>query len=481
VNRFWIVGPCARSRTLQRLWVTAALLILFSVCAFAQTPGNHTIHGTVVDASGRPVDGASVVLQPDGSLHPLETRTDASGAFAFTPASASSYRLSATKAALHSRWTRIDAASFPADETVHLTLDPGSPAQAQAIKFSDQPNFSVAGVTDWTAVGGHGSDTTLRTSEELARETAALKSAAATGDATAEPMSADAAQARERLQALIAHGENAGLHRQLAELDEKSGDPLAAVHEYEQAVRLDPSEQNYFAWGSELLLHRAVWQAVDVFKSGNRLHPGSPRLLTALGSALFAGDLFADAAASLCAASDLQPAEDAPYTFMGRVAIAAPAPLPCVETRLARFAQQQPGNAMANYFYAMALRKRQEQAADPVAVEQVRMLLKQAVAADPHYAEAYLQLGILAAAQHRSEEAIQYYAKAIEADPQCSEAHYRLGVTYDRNGAPGKARQEFRLHEEIDSAQAAAVERQRREVKQFLVVLQGQPVPTAAH
>ena len=68
--------------------------------------------------------------------------------------------------------------------------------------------------------------------------------------------------------------DDAALHRLLGELDEKMGDPLAAVHEDEQAVRLDPSEQNYFAWGSELLLHRAVVrQAAEVFKSGTRAYP----------------------------------------------------------------------------------------------------------------------------------------------------------------------------------------------------------------
>jgi hypothetical protein len=48
-------------------------------------------------------------------------------------------------------------------------------------------------------------------------------------------------------------------------------------------------------------------------------------------------------------------------------------------------------------------------------------------------------------------------------------------VAYDRAGEPEKARQEFQLHDQIEKLQAAAVERQRREVKQFLVVLQGQP------
>ena len=43
------------------------------------------------------------------------------------------------------------------------------------MEFFDKPNFTIAGVTDWTAVGGHGSDSALRTSEDLARETLTLK------------------------------------------------------------------------------------------------------------------------------------------------------------------------------------------------------------------------------------------------------------------------------------------------------------------
>ena len=217
------------------------------------------------------------------------------------------------------------------------------------------------------------------------------------------------------------------------------GDPLAAVHEDEQAVRLDPSEQNYFAWGSELLLHRAVWQAAEVFKNGAKAYPKSARMLAALGTALFAGALYDEAAVSLCSASDLNPADLEPYIFMGRIEMAAPEPLACVEPRLARFVQQQPGNSLANYLYAMAIWKRQEQEPDPKAMQQVETLLTKAVAIDPKCGDAYLQLGILYSSQHHPEKAIGFYAKAIEADPQLGEAHYRLGVAYDRIGLPEKA------------------------------------------
>ena len=253
------------------------------------------------------------------------------------------------------------------------------------------------------------------------------------------------------------------------------GDPLAAVHEDEQAVRLDPSEENFFAWGSELLLHRAVWEAVEVFRNGAKAHPSSARMLAALGTALFSGARYDEAAASLCSASDLNPADPEPYIFMGRIEMAAPKPLPCVEPRLARFVQQQPANALANYLYAMAIWKRQEQAPDQKARQQVESLLTKAVAIDPKCGDAYLQLGILYFSQDHPEKAIDFYTKAIEADPQLGEAHYRLGVVYDRLGMPEKATQEFQQHDEIEKLQAATVERQRREVKQFLVVLEGQP------
>ena len=80
-------------------------------------------------------------------------------------------------------------------------------------------------------------------------------------------------------------------------------------------------------------------------------------MLTALGAALFAGALYDDAAHRLCEASDLNPADPEPYTFMGKIEIAAPNPLACVSQKLERFVRLQPDNAIANYFYAMALWK----------------------------------------------------------------------------------------------------------------------------
>ena len=410
-------------------------------------------------------------------------------------------------------------------------------AAGQAMEFSDKPDFSVAAVTDWTAVGGHGSDATLRTSEDLARQTLTLKASGADKsaiearvpvDATAEaglrasltaapqsyaanhalgeyylhtaqyalavsPLMAaavlsphraedeyevalackgvgDLARAAQHVQQALALEDAAKFHRLAGEVDEALGDPLAAVQQEEHAARIDPSEENYFAWGSELLLHRAIWQAAEVFARGATLHAASARMRTGWGAALFASALDDEAAERLCEASDLNPAALDPYIFMGKLVLASAKPLPCLQPRLERFLRLRPESADATYFNAMALEK-------SVAAEdrhRIEDLLRKTTALDPKYSAAYLQMGILAFAQRRYTEAIDFYRRALIADPQQTEAHYRLGVAYDRTGEAEKAKTEFEVHDRLDREQADAVERQRRQVKQFLVVLDAQ-------
>jgi tetratricopeptide (TPR) repeat protein len=519
-----------------------------------QQPDSARIQGRIMDAAGNPVADAFVVLEQKDRLRVLKTKTNADGVFVFSALRAGAYQLSSEKSGCGISRTASLVVSEGEQQHMDLTLDASGAVQsnssAETMEFTDKPNFTVAGVTDWTAVGGHGSDSILRTSEALTRETLTLKPevsgnrvAGLPGGANAvsesesklraalagapgsfeanhklgefylhagryresipllqaafqiDPANAgnaydlalaykengDLSQAREHVKKLLALKDTADLHRLLGELDEKLGDPLAAVHEYEQAVRLDPSEQNYFEWGSELLLHRAVWQAVEVFGNGTKAYPKSARMLAALGTALFAGARYDEAALHLCDASDLNPADPEPYIFLGRIQVAAPTPLACVEPRLARFVQEQPGNSLANYFYAMAIWKRQEQPADLRALQKVEALLTKAVTIDANCSDAYLQLGVVYFSQHNFEKAIRFYTKAIEANPQLGEAHYRLGVAYDRIGEPAKAKQEFQLHDEIEKQQAAAIEQQRREVKQFLVVLQGQPTHPLAN
>lgn len=471
---------CGKLRDMLSTCVVLLILLLPAAVAQQASPkhlGGATIRGTVLSLDGKPVNEAIVSLEKKNSPGAEEAKTNAAGAFTFTSLSRGNYRLSAGKSGSRSPTIDVIASSEKDMEKVDLVLqvpglasnsDTPSASTAQAMEFADQPKFTVAGVTDWTAVGGHGSDSTLRTSESLASETATLKpESAGRGTATARGGTS------EEEKRLLADQQSADLHRSAGESDEKSGDPLSAVHEYEQAVELDSSEQNYFKWGTELLLHRAVWQAQEVFHKGVSAYPKSARMHIALGTAFFAGARYDEAALSLCTASDLNLSDPNPYIFMGKIQMAAPNPLACVEPKLARFVQQQPGSSIANYLYAMSILKHQGQLPDKQAVQQAEILLTKAVTIDSKCSDAYLQLGIISASQRHFDEAIDFYKKAIEADPQLADAHYRLGVAYDRIGQSAKAKQEFQLHDEIKQQQTDATERQRREVQQFLVVQPG--------
>lgn len=470
MRSFYAAGIC---RSLLAALGILALLFGASISAAAaqeaslRQTGAMQIQGRVIASSGSPVSDARVRMEQEGVPGGLEMMTDAAGAFAFSAPKSGKYSLIAKKSGLCGRASVVVA---PSEETKQISLVlavsgecSASPANSgdsltPTMEFADKPAFTVAGVTDWTAAGGHGSDSSLRTSEALTRETLTLKqendkysTANSAGDASAV--------------------NEADTHRRAGEDAERRGDPLTAVHEYEQAVRLEPSEQNYFEWGSELLLHRAVLQAQEVFQKGSEAYPKSARMLTALGTALFAAAHYDEAALRLCQASDLNPADPEPYIFMGKIEIAAPNPLPCVEPKLARFAESQPQNPLANYYYAMALWK--TPSAGQKSLLQVELLLTKAVTLDAKCADAYLQLGILYYSQRDFEKAIGLYTKAIEANPELADAYYRLAMAYDRTGEHEKARQEFQLHDDIKKRQAAAVERQRKEVKQFLVG--GQP------
>ena len=471
------------------------------------------VAGIVRNSAGEAVAGASVFLEEKEHLGPVETKTKADGTFVFSLERSGMYTVRAEKAGLRGGVT--DALVVSAGEKKHVELvletlgpdhlapsgaSPSSRSSSGAMEFQDEPNFTVAGVTDWSNVGLHGSDTRARTSEALAKETVALKSggpgetasgapkAGTTGrDANAPDPYAlalaykakgDFAHAREEVRKTLANTDNAEGHRLLGDLDERLGDPLEAVREYEHAARLDPSEQNYFEWGTELLLHKAVRPAVEVFTKGSSAHPDSARMLAGLGAALYASGSYDDAALQLCAASDLNPADTAPYFFLGEMEKAAPAPLPCSEQKLARFAHDQPENALANYYYAMTLWKRNRGSENLAGLQQPEALLKKAVTLDPKLGEAYMQLGILYSARGAFEQAIQAYKKAIEASPDLGEAHYRLSLAYKRMGEDAKAHEEFQAYEQAEKTETAAIERQRRELRQFLIILKDQPATT---
>jgi tetratricopeptide (TPR) repeat protein len=196
-------------------------------------------------------------------------------------------------------------------------------------------------------------------------------------------------------------------------------------------------------------------------------------MLAGLGAAVYASGLYPQAAEQLCAASDLKPDDSTPYLFLGKMVEAYAQPLPCSLEKLARFSHNHPENAFASYYYAVALRK--GSAASGTSASQVESLLKKSIVIDPNFAKAYLQLGIVYSATGETAKSIGAYQKSVNADPRLAEAHFRLGQTYKKLGESSKAAQEFQSYEQIQKQEAANIEKQRREIQQFVVVFKDQP------
>jgi cytochrome c-type biogenesis protein CcmH/NrfG len=124
------------------------------------------------------------------------------------------------------------------------------------MEFADKPNFTVAGVTDWTAVGGHGSDATLRTSEALARETLALKPQAAPASQTPAPSESES---ESKLRAALAGAPGSfEANHQLGEFYLHAGNYRESVPLLQAAYQIDPANR-----GNEYDLARAYQETGD--------------------------------------------------------------------------------------------------------------------------------------------------------------------------------------------------------------------------
>ena len=489
------------------------------------------VEGVVCDPGKRPLGDVRVSLDDQVQGRTQATQTDAAGHFRFGGVAASTFILRTRKPG-YLDWSEGPFAVGRGEtKTLSFQLVEESPAPpgknaAQGMEYSDEPHFTVAGVTDPSNVGGHGSNVTLPTKEALARETAALGASAsrpmdsttaneiagelpkvAAGDfaanlkagrelllagrakqaiayfeqavklkpvdygaayslALAFRKSGDAKRADQAVQTLLARGERAELHALLADVRESEGQPVEAVKEYQRAAEMEPSEENLFAWGAELLLHHADAPASEVFAKGHRLYPKSVRILVGLGSAAYGQDLNEQAARWLLEAIELQPSDERPYLFLGKVQeVAKSEPQEWVGV-FRRFVELQRKDAWAHYYYAVALEKQRRGERDFAERETE---LQKAIAIDPRFGDAYLKLGLLDEEKGELAKAVASLQMAVEYTALPDEAHLRLAQVYRRMGEVEKARSESELYEEIAKKKKDNMERERRELGEFVV------------
>jgi tetratricopeptide (TPR) repeat protein len=452
--------------------VYAALTLLSVVATYSQSKNSEAsaiVTGTVCDSENHPVGNATVSLESEDHAHKFTFQSDADGRYRFEAVPSGSYELRAIKSdygvakdgpfVIRNAENKSVELRLPVEETGANGTD-----KTAAVKFSDEIHFNVAGVSDPSNLGGHGSDTVLRTKETLAKETVSLNREGATQPNNNSDPAEDVAN----------------MHVRLAEAAESDGRPLDAVHEYQQAAELQPNEMRLFAWGADLLLHRAFEPAIEVFTKGHRLYPGSVRMLLGLSVATYDQGAMEQGKKLLVEACDLNPVDPNPYLFLGKLQEAEKIEPPGWAEKFARFVRLHPENALAHYYYAVALGK-QGPGSEKLAVTESE--LKRAIQIDPRLGSAYVELGILYSQRKDYPEAISAFQKAIEITPLPAEAHYRLGQVYGHVGEAEKASKEIALFKQISEQKKNEAERERHKIQQFVYTLRSQspsrPAPTS--
>jgi tetratricopeptide (TPR) repeat protein len=493
-----------------------------------------TVEGTVCDPRHRPLSRATVTLERERGAQPIVAQTDSQGRYRFSALSDGAYTLHAKLAGYWDATHGPIIAASGQVTSVVLLLEPAPSTKADSppIEYSDEPEFTVAGVTDPTTLGGHGSDAVLHTKETLAKDAAALNGratdrlklvspapAASPSDAVASGESAsenehvgrllleegkpqqaipyleratklepddynisyalalaceqtlDLSCADQITHALLAREDRAELHALLADIYENERHVVEAASEYARAAEMDPSEANLFAWGAELLLHRAYPPAAEIFAKGHRLFPHSVRMLVGLGVASYAGGSLEQGVRQLIEACDLDPGDPNPYLFLGKIQDAEKSEPPEMLERFKRFVRRQPQNSMAYYYYAVGLAKLRGGSQN---FDQVERLLLKSVALDSQFGDAYLHLGIVYSGRKDFPRAVSAYQKAIENTPLPAEAHFRLAQVYRQMERPKEARRESELFDEVSKKKAEETDRERREIGQFVYTLRGQ-------
>src|SRR5580658_1073938 len=203
IERCWNirVSSCSsmiksRVRAFHSACAVAALCALVAPSVRSQSEtrqGTATVEVTVCDPQHRRLSAATLTLQRDTGAPPIVAQTDSEGRYRFSALSDGTYTLHAELAGYRDAINSSVVVAPDRVTSVVLVLEPaGAPTSAKSapppVEYSDEPQFTVAGVTDPTSLGGHGSDTVLRTKEALAKETAALNHGGPDGLNPASPV-----------------------------------------------------------------------------------------------------------------------------------------------------------------------------------------------------------------------------------------------------------------------------------------------------
>jgi len=418
----------------------------------ADSSGAAAVSGTVRDQSGTALGGARVTLTDERSSAQRVVLTTGNGGYVFTPVQAGTYALAAELSGFENAVRQHLTVTGHEHLNIELSLAPkpsgsdGQTGDARAsseakggssgqifghFDYDDKPNYKPGDITSPES-GGYSSNANAD-SYDLILAYVASERPGERKEAVGDEKGANPGGSTE----------SKGLeHGQRSDIDEVSLQTW--------------NENQFFSRGSDLLLHREFAPARDLFQRGVARFPDSAKLQMGLGIALYARGLYDQAVGNLLHATDMVPSDPRPYLLLARAYAVLHSQNDEVVKRLARLVEIDPKSAPARYYYALGLWRSSGVKSGANAGE-IERLLDDAVALDPQFADAHLELGALFAEQTKYPEAIGEYRRAIAINPDLAAAHYRLAQAYTRTGDTAAAESELGLYEHLQHTRPAGI------------------------
>jgi tetratricopeptide (TPR) repeat protein len=285
------------------------------------------------------------------------------------------------------------------------------------------------------------------------------------------------AAAVELAQKALAQHPTAALHNLLAGLQEESGRYVDAVQNYQRAVELDPTnEQYYFDLGMEYLSHFTFGPALDVYRVGRQKFPNSSRQYLGLAFSHYAVREYPNAADAFTKALEIDP--DSPVVLKAWntvLSFLAPNDWEALLPRLSRLQAANPQSADLAFCYGAALFRSEFAKGAKAALERSQSLLEKSVKLRPEFPVAHLELGSLYAAQKQDQKAVDEYLEVIRQDPKSEIAHYRLGQLYRGMNKMDLATQELARYQELSRIHEEELKRNRSAIQQFVLSQPAKP------
>jgi tetratricopeptide (TPR) repeat protein len=261
------------------------------------------------------------------------------------------------------------------------------------------------------------------------------------------------------------------LYDMLAELEETSGQYVEAVQNYQRAVELEPTnEEYYFDLGMEYLSHFTFGPALEVYREGTQKFLTSARQYLGLAFSHYAVREYPQAADAFTRALEIDPDSPAVLKAWNTVLSSlSPADWEPILPRLIRLATAHPQSADLAFCYGAAL-FRSEFAKGPTGtLDRSQTFLEKSVKLRPDFAAARIELAGLYAAQKQDQKAVDEYIEAIREDSKSEIPHYRLGQIYRHLNKLDLATQELARYQELSRLHQEEIKRNRSAIQQFVL------------